>query len=321
MRTTESATLQSEPLLHYTERLARGGRFMVDTFGNRLAPTILILVLFASAGGCGSDKGEDAADAARPGGVAATDATRPETAAQQQDERAVDSESLPYAEVDNELVYGHFAFPSDMIEPLPAVVIVHDWWGLNEHVKTEANRVAAAGYIVLAVDLYGGKVVNTPETARANMIDVVENPHLVEDNLRQAIEFVGVAGAPQVATLGWGLGGGWALDAARLFPGQVDAAIVYYGQVSDDENRLADISAPVLGFFGERDRGIKIESVKRFESAMQRLRKDVTLHIFEDTGHGFVDPARGTYRAELAADTWQRMMDFLASNLSVADDS
>lgn len=320
MTRTDIAILPRWPDMHYTERLARGGRFMVDLFCNRRTPTNLMLVLFVAAGGCGSDTGEESAGA-DPGTAATTATVQPEEIAPQQDGRAVDSESLAYAEVDDQLVYGHFAFPSDMLEPVPAVVIVHDWWGLNEHVRTEANRIAAAGYIVLAVDLYGGEVVDTPESARAKMIAVVENPDRVENNLRQALEFVNIAGAPQVATLGWGLGGGWALDAARLFPGRVDAAIVYYGQVSDDEDRLADIDSPVLGFFGERDRGIKIESVRRFESAMRRLRKDVTLRVYEDTGHGFVDPARSNYRAGIAAETWQQTMDFLAATLSAADES
>ena len=319
MTRTDSAGLPGEPLLHYTERLARGGRFMVDLFCNRRMPTILLLALLGAAGGCGSDSGDDAAGAVDSGVAETPDNAPAETAAPEQSGRAVDAESLPYAEVDNELVYGHFAFPSDMIEPLPAVIIVHDWWGLNEHVRSEADRVAAAGYIVLAVDLYNGEIAETPETARARMIAVVENPELVESNLRQALEFVGIAGAPQVATLGWGLGGGWALDAARLFPDRVDAAIVYYGQVSDDEDRLAGIDAPVLGFFGERDRGITVDSVRRFESAMRRLRKDVTVNVYEDTGHGFVDPARGTYRAEIAAATWQQSIDFLATTLSADD--
>ena len=294
---------------------------MIDLSCHRRTPAILLLVSIVTAGGCGSESGEDTPAASGPAGAAAPAAEQAEPTAPAQNERAVDTESLPYAEVDNELVYGHFAFPSDMIEPLPAVVIVHDWWGLNDHVRSEANRIAAAGYIVLAVDLYGGEVVATPEAARAKMIGVVENPDLVESNLRQALAFVDIAGAPQIGTLGWGLGGGWALDASRLFPGRVAAAVVYYGQVSDDEKRLSGIDAAVLGFFGERDRGIKIESVRRFESAMQRLQKDVTLHVFEDTGHGFVDPARGTYRAEIAASTWQQTMDFLAATLSADDDS
>ena len=292
---------------------------MVAGFCRNYSGVILTLAIIV-VGGCGSSGDDDPADASGPNPAMSGDTGEP-AAAGNEGRRAVDSESLPYAEVDEELVYGYFAFPSDMVEPLPAVVVVHDWWGLNEHVRSEANRIAAEGYIVLAVDLYGGEVVSTPEAARAKMIDVLENPDLVESNLQQALDFVGVAGAPQAATLGWGLGGGWSLDAARLFPDRVSAAIVYYGRVSDDEGRLADIGSPVLAFFGERDRGIKVESVRRFESAMHRLRKDLTLRIYEDTGHGFIDPARRNYSADTAADAWQRTMDFLGTHLTATDAS
>lgn len=316
---TDMATLRREWLLLYTERLALGKRLMVEDSCFRRARTIIVLALLAMSAGCGSGSHEEPS-AAGPGESSSTATQEPGTALPAGGRRAVDSESLPYAEVDDQLVYGHFAFPSDMIEPLPAIVIVHDWWGLNDHVLAEADRVAAEGYIVLAVDLYGGDVVDTPEAARAKMISVLENPDLVESNLRQALEFVGVAGAPQVAMLGWGLGGGWSLDAARLFPAHVDATVVYYGRVSDDEDRLADIDSPVLGLFGERDRGIKVETVRRFEAAMHRLRKDLTLQIYEDIGHGFADPARANYRADIAAAAWQQTMDFLAANLSSAPD-
>lgn len=294
---------------------------MLELVCSRRTPTMLMLALLVVAAGCGRGGDTTSGGAGGTADSPPTGAAELQQAAANERQRTVVSESLAYAEVDDQLVYGHFAFPSDMVEPLPAVVVVHDWWGLNEHVLSEAARLAAAGYIVLAVDLYGGEVVDAPAAARAKMISVVENPDLVESNLRQALEFVGVAGAPQVATLGWGLGGGWALDAARLFPERVDAVVVFYGQVSDDEDRLASIDSPVLGFFGERDRGVKVESVRRFESAMQRLRKEVTLHIFDDTGRGFDDPARNTHRADVAADAWQQTMDFFAANLSVADAS
>lgn len=236
-------------------------------------------------------------------------------------ERPVDAETLPYAEVDEKLVYGHFAFPSDMVEPLPAIIVVHDWWGLNDDVRDAASRLAAAGYMVLAVDLYSGETVKSVEAARAKMISVVENPDDVEANLRQALGFVSIAGAPKKATLGWGFGGGWSLNSTMLFPDELDAAVMFYGQVSNDEDRLRTINAPVLGFFGARDRGIKIESVQGFEEAMQRLRKDLTLQVYEDVGHAFADPARSNYHSENAEDAWQRTIEFLATNLSTADES
>ena len=284
---------------------------------NSLIAALLALCFTTFGCGSGSDSATDAAP--QPSGSVPQATAGVDVSAA--DQRSVDAESLPYAEIDDTLVYGHFAFPSDMIEPLPAIIIIHDWWGPNENVLKEASRLAAEGYMVLSVDLYAGEVVSNPSAARAKMISVVENPEAVDSNLRQALEFVRVAGAPQVATMGWGLGGGWSLDAAAIFPDEVDAAIVYYGQIDDDEDKLAGIAGPVLGFFGGLDRSIKIENVRRFEAAMRRLRKDLTVVVYDDAGHGFADPARNGYRSDIAEQAWKRTVDFLATNLSGTDES
>ena len=88
-------------------------------------------------------------------------------------ERAVVAETLPYAEVNDELVYGYFVFPADMVEPLPALLVLHEWWGLNDGIRAMADRLAAEGYIVLAVDLFGGESAISPSDARALMLSVV----------------------------------------------------------------------------------------------------------------------------------------------------
>lgn len=272
---------------------------------------------------CGSDKGGSTGSDASGGAVNGADRNSAQQAdlSQAAAERPVDAETLPYAEVDDELVYGHFAFPSDMAEPLPAIIIIHDWWGLDGDVRNAASRLASEGYMVLAVDLYGGETVTGVEAARAKMISVVENPGDVESNLRQALDFVNIAGAPKKATLGWGFGGGWSLNSAMLFPNDVDAAVIFYGQVSNDEDRLRAINAPVLGLFGARDRGIKIESVDEFEAAMQRLRKDLTLQIYQEVGHAFDDPTRSNYDSKIAEDAWRRAVEFFAGNLVTSDES
>ncbi|MDZ7644570.1 MAG: dienelactone hydrolase family protein [Woeseiaceae bacterium] len=110
--------------------------------------------------------------------------------------------------------------------------MIHEWWGLNDGVRAMADRIAAEGYIVLAVDLYGGKTAAAPDTARAQMLKVVENPEPANENLRQAYEFlVKTAQAPRIASLGWCFGGGWSLNTALLFPDELDAAVIY-GQVA-----------------------------------------------------------------------------------------
>lgn len=247
----------------------------------------------------------------------AEDTAEPSEAARVEPEREVTAERLAYAEVDDELVYGHFAFPSDMIEPLPAVIMIHEWWGLNDNVRAMAERLAAEGYIVLAVDLFGGNAATTPEAARQLMMRAVENRDSVTSNLEQAYAFVtNTAGAPRVGSLGWCFGGGWSLNTAMLFPGDLDAAVIYYGQVTDDESRLAPIEVPILGLFGSADRGIKLESVQGFEAALKRLGKDYEIHVYEGAGHAFANPSGNNYNAEYAEDAWRRTLAFLGDNLA-----
>jgi carboxymethylenebutenolidase len=232
--------------------------------------------------------------------------------------RAIVSERLPYAEVDDELVYGHFVFPADMVDPLPAIIVIHEWWGLNDNVRAMADRLAGEGYIVLAVDLFGGETATTPEQARQQMLRVVENQQAAEDNMRQAYEFVNsTAGAPRIGSLGWCFGGGWSLNAAMLFPDELDATVIYYGQVTDDEQKLRAISAPILGLFGAQDQGITVESVQNFEAALERLRKNYDIHIYPGVDHAFANPTGTAYNAAAAEDAWQKTVEFLNLHLAI----
>jgi carboxymethylenebutenolidase len=249
----------------------------------------------------------------------ADDTTAPSAAAEIAPTRAVDSETLPYADVDNELVYGYLAYPSGVTEPPPAVIMIHEWWGLNDNIRAMANRLAAEGYMVLAVDLYDGETAADPEEARARMLNVVENPEPAEENIRQALEFLGIAEAPAVASIGWCFGGGWSLNTAMLFPDKIDASVIYYGQVTADEEKLATLDAPLLALFGEEDLGIKVESVNAFTAALQRLRKEHDVHIYPGVGHAFANPTGNNYNAEAAEDAWARTISFLALHLNPGD--
>ncbi len=264
-----------------------------------------------------SDKAEGQANVRAMAQEHANDTSDPSGAAQIAPRRSVISEFLPYAEVGEKLVYGHFVFPSNMIEPLPAIIVIHEWWGLNDNVRAMANRLAAEGYIVLAIDLFGGKVADTAAQARKLMISVVENPDLAAENIRQAYVFVDdTAGAPSIGSLGWCFGGGWSLNTAMLFPDKLDASVIYYGQVTEDEDKLRPISAPILGLFAAEDRGIRVESVQAFEQSLERLRKNYEIHIYPDVGHAFANPTGRNYNAEAAEDAWQKTLEFLSQNLS-----
>ena len=249
----------------------------------------------------------------------ADDTAEPSAAAQVEPGREVTAERLAYAEVDDELVYGHFAFPADMVEPLPAIIMIHEWWGLNDNIRAMAERLAAEGYIVLAVDLFGGKTAQQPEAARQLMLRAVENSDSVTENIQQAYGFVSrTAGAPRIASLGWCFGGGWSLNTAMLYPDDLDATVIYYGQVTDDENRLRPVNVPILGLFGSEDRGIKLDTVQRFEMALERLGKDYQIHVYEGAGHAFANPSGNNFNAAYADDAWQKTLDFLREHL-VAD--
>ena len=248
----------------------------------------------------------------------AADTTEPSPATEVAPARPIVSERLAYAEVNNELVYGHFVFPEDMVEPMPAVIMIHEWWGLNDNIRAMADRLAGEGYIVLAVDLFAGSVATSREQARQQMLKVVENPTEANENLRQAYEFVSqTAGAPRIGSMGWCFGGGWSLNAAMLFPEELDAAVIYYGQVTDDADKLLPISAPILGLFGAKDQGIPVDSVRSFEAALERLRKNHTIHIYPGAEHAFANPTGNAYNAEAAEDAWQKTLEFLDLHLSV----
>ena len=252
----------------------------------------------------------------------ADDTTEPSPAAELAPARAVISDPrMPYAEVGDELVYGYFAAPSDVFEPLPAIIVIHEWWGLNDNVRAMADRLAGEGYMVLAVDLYGGKTADSPDGARALMLDVVEDPAPAQDNIRAAYDFLTTAGAPRIGSLGWCFGGGWSLNTAQLFPDELDAAVIFYGQVTADEEKLRPINAPILGLFGADDTGIKVDSVEAFGASLERLRKDHEIHIYPGVGHAFANPTGTNYNAEAATDAWVRTLEFLGRHLVPGDGS
>ena len=250
----------------------------------------------------------------------AEDVAEPSPAAEVEPARDVTGERMAYAEVENEIVYGHFAYPSDMVEPLPAIIMIHEWWGLNDGVRAMAERLAGEGYIVLAIDMFGGEVASSPGAARQLMLQVVENPQSASANIEQAYGFVhDIAGAPSIASLGWCFGGGWSLNTAMLFPDDLDATVIYYGQVTSDEEKLRPINATILGFFGDADRGISVESVESFEQSLKRLRKNHEIHVYPGAGHAFANPTGNNYKPEFAEDAWQKTLTFLQQNLAAEE--
>lgn len=289
-----------------------------------LLPTVTILVLMLA--GCGAGQG-DADEAGEEAGRANVEAMAKEHANDTTDaspgalvapSSTVASQTMAYTEYDDQLVYGYFSAPADMFEPLPAVIMIHEWWGLNDNIRAMADRLAAEGYIVLAVDLYGGKIAASAAEAKALMTEVVERPEAAETNIRAAYDFLdNTVGAPRIGSIGWCFGGAWSLNTAKLFPDELDASVIYYGAVTNDEDLLRPINTPILGLFGAEDRGISVASVNAFSEALERLRKNHAVHIYPGVGHAFANPTGQNYDEVSAEDAWTRTLQFLDLHLSI----
>jgi carboxymethylenebutenolidase len=199
--------------------------------------------------------------------------------------------------------------------PFPALVVVHEWWGLNDWVKEQASNLADEGYETLAIDLYRGKVATTPELAHELMRGVPDDR--AARDLHAAVEFLQAqseVSKNRIGAIGWCMGGGYALDAALQEPA-LAAVVINYGHLADDKDDLKKMNAQVLGIFGGQDRGIPVEDVKKFEQELKDLGKNPEIHIYPDAGHGFQNPVNSSYRKEDTADAKNHIAAFLAKTL------
>ena len=200
--------------------------------------------------------------------------------------------------------------------PFPGIVVIHEWWGLNDWVKGQASKLADQGYAALAIDLYRGKVATTPEEAHEIMRGVPEDR--AKRDLEAAFQFL--AAQPNVkpnriGAIGWCMGGGYALDLALEEP-RLAADVINYGAMPTDPAAISKINAPMIGFFGALDRGITPDDVKQFGAAMDKLGKKIDVTIYPDAGHAFENPNnKDGYRAADAAVAWSKTVVFLASTL------
>jgi len=226
---------------------------------------------------------------------------------------SADGKSVSYKSGD-ETVQGMLYAPTGK-GPFPALIVVHEYWGLNDWVKEQASKLADQGYVALAVDLYRGKVGDTPEVAHELMRGVP--PDRAGRDLRGAYDFL--AAQPNVkkdriGAIGWCMGGGYALEVAIAEP--LAATVINYGHLVSDPEEIKKIQGPILGLFGGQDHGITPDDVKKFQQAMEQQGKKIEVKIYPDAGHAFENPNnKQGYRAEDAADAWQRTVAFLANTL------
>jgi carboxymethylenebutenolidase len=200
-------------------------------------------------------------------------------------------------------------------QKLPAVVMIHEWWGLNDNIKDMANELAGEGYVVLAADLYNGEVATDPNRARELSSSVNENPEQAITNLQSAVQYLASlpnVNSTRIASLGWCFGGGQSLQLAlHSEQNPLAATVIYYGNLVNDTNELSKINWPVLGIFGDQDQSIPVESVDAFEQALNGTGIKNEIYIYPGVGHAFANPSGDNYAPEETADAWQKTLTFL----------
>jgi len=216
--------------------------------------------------------------------------------------------------VDSTIVEGGFLAKPKQQGTYPGIIMVHEWWGLNDNIKYMAKLLAKEGYIVFAVDLYDGQVAADSTTAGKLAGNVRNDPQQAILTLKKSVEYLRTKeNTPKVASLGWCFGGGQSLQLA--LNEKLDATVIYYGQLINDKEQLKKIEWPILGIFGEKDTSIPVSTVEEFRSALNELKIEHDIKIFPGVGHAFANPSGSNYAKNETFLAWSLTLSFLNDNL------
>jgi carboxymethylenebutenolidase len=198
----------------------------------------------------------------------------------------------------------------------PAVIVIHEWWGLNDWIRQTTDRFADQGYVALAVDLYRGAQASDDKEAHELMRGMPEDRALAD--LKAGFEYL--ASNPSVdpkriGSIGWCMGGGYSLALAAAEP-RLRACVINYGRLITDPAAISRIRSPILGNFAGADRGIAVADVKRFQQALQAAGIQNDIKVYPGRAHAFMNPnnAEG-YDPEATKDAWQRIDRFFLLEL------
>jgi len=236
----------------------------------------------------------------------------------------VDGRTVTYWQQDGSDVTGYLAAPTNAdsvrsargVDALPGIVVIHEWWGLNDNVRAATRRLAGEGYRALAVDLYGNAVAKTPDSAQALMGRAMENPERQVENVLAGRAYLSAeADAPRTAVLGWCFGGGMTYRTLATDPAVFDAAVAYYGTPEPlSGDALQALETPVLAHFGTQDQAVSIDAARSFRDRMNDAEKSLSYHEY-DAGHAFANPSGERYNPAAADTAWTRTTDFLRRHL------
>jgi carboxymethylenebutenolidase len=209
---------------------------------------------------------------------------------------------------------GYLARPDDTSEALPAIIVIQEWWGLNEHIRDVTRRFARQGFVALAPDLYDGQVTTEPDEARKLVMEL---------DMMQAVREIGAAidhaldqdytSGSEAGIVGFCMGGRLVLQTV-VADEDVGAAVAFYGSPLTPEE-APNANAPVLGLYGSDDQSIPVEEVRQMEEAFADADITHDIQVYEGAGHAFFNDTRDSYDEAAASDAWPRTLEWFRTHL------
>jgi carboxymethylenebutenolidase len=201
--------------------------------------------------------------------------------------------------------------------PFPAVIVLQEWWGLNDHIKDVADRFAGAGFVALAPDLYHGQVASEPDEAR-KLVMGLDLPRAVHEMVAAVNYLCGRADVRTIGAIGFCMGGSLALLLASKTP-RLGAVASFYGGRQLDDDDLMRIACPILAVYGGQDQGIPPALIEHQREIWTRTNVPHEIIVYTDAGHAFFNDTRPqAYDPSAASDVWERTLAFFHKQLQSA---
>jgi carboxymethylenebutenolidase len=216
---------------------------------------------------------------------------------------------------DQDTVLGYLSLPKGEGEH-PALILVHEWWGITQWMKDNADMFAKKGYVALCVDLYRGKVTDNPEEA-SKLAQSLNQGQAIKDVISSFnyLKTLSQVDSKRVGCIGWCMGGAFSLQGAINIP-ELKATVVCYGRLTNDSTLVSKIQSPILGIFGEDDKVIPPDAVKQFEQALKEQGKHIKIYEYPKSGHAFMNQTNKTgYNAGTTKEAWKEIYAFFDSRL------
>jgi len=191
------------------------------------------------------------------------------------------------------------------------LIVIQEWWGLNENIKMEADKYYTdlGDVNVIAVDMYDGKVAATPDSAMKLMrgADMGRMTAIMQG----AIKYAGSKAS--IYSVGWCFGGMWSLQTAILAGPQAKGSVMYYGRPESNMEKLKSIQCDIIGFFGNLDQSPSPTMVNDIEKNMKEVGKNLSVNRYQ-AGHGFANPSNPSYNAAAKEDAYAKAIAFLKAH-------